>query len=258
MLARIATACFAHRRRVLATWLLLIVAAITAGSAFAGRWADQSRLPGTDSQAAYDTLARHMPAQAGESDTIVFQHVAAHRDAIERWLAGTAHVGGVLSVGPLTQAPHGDIATASLVLAQGKGAHTGQVASELSARASPLHDSGVTVAFGGNSFEKGSAPSTEIIGVIGALVILLLLLGSVIAAGLPILLALAGIGVAIPAVALLAHALPTPNFTTQVAAMIGLGVGIDYTLLVVTRFRRAVAEAGGPSSEAMLRAAAGE
>jgi putative drug exporter of the RND superfamily len=258
VLARIAMACFAHRRRVLAIWLLLLLAVIAAGSAFAGHWADQSRLPGTDSQAAYDTLARHMPAQAGEDDTAVFQHVAAHRGAIERWLADAAHTGGVLNVGPLTQAPHDDIATASLVLAQGGKAHPSQVASELSARAGPLRSDGVTVAFEGDSFKKGSVPSTEFIGVIGALVVLLLLLGSVVAAGLPILLALAGIGLAIPGVALLAHALPTPNFATQVAAMIGLGVGIDYTLLVVTRFRRAVADAGGPPTEARLRAAAGE
>jgi RND superfamily putative drug exporter len=73
-----------------------------------------------------------------------------------------------------------------------------------------------------------------------ALVILLVVFGSVLAAGLPIVIALAGIGAAIPLVGIAARIVPTPDFTDQVAALIGIGVGIDYTLLVVTRYRTAL------------------
>ncbi len=99
---------------------------------------------------------------------------------------------------------------------------------------------GLTVAFSGDSFETGSAPKGDVIGVVAALVVLLVVFGSVLAAGLPILIALAGIGVAIPLVGIAAHAVPTPDFTDQVAALVGIGVGIDYTLLVVTRYRAAL------------------
>ena len=100
------------------------------------------------------------------------------------------------------------------------------------------------MAFSGDSFETGSAPKGDVVGVVAALVILLVVFGSVLAAGLPIVIALAGIGVAIPLIGIAAHVVPSPDFTDQVAALIGIGVGIDYTLLVVTRYRAALGRHG--------------
>ena len=102
------------------------------------------------------------------------------------------------------------------------------------------------MAFSGDSFESGSAPKGDVIGVVAALVVLLVVFGSVLAAGLPVVIALAGIGVAIPLIGIAAHVVPSPNFTDQVAALVGIGVGIDYTLLVVTRYRAALSRHGAP------------
>ena len=93
------------------------------------------------------------------------------------------------------------------------------------------------VALGGEPFVDGAVPATEGIGLAAAVVILLIAFGSVVAMGLPIISALIGIGLSLGMIPLVSTVLPTADFTTTVAAMIGLGVGIDYALFMVTRCR---------------------
>jgi len=240
VLSRIAIFCYRHRRRVLLAWVALVVVAVTLGPSLAGRWSNSGRLPGTDSQAAQDVLAARFPNQAGESDAAVFSGIAGHQAAAEQFLARIGQQSGVTSVGHLQLAPRGDVAYAPFTIANGPNdpnSHPGRTATAIEHLA---HPAGLTVAFSGDSFETGSAPKGDVIGVVAALVVLLVVFGSVIAAGLPIVIALAGIGVAIPLIGIAAHVVPSPNFTDQVAALVGIGVGIDYTLLVVTRYRAAL------------------
>ena len=243
VLSRLAIVCYRHRRRVLLAWVALVVAAVTLGPGLAGRWSNSGRLPGTDSQAAQDVLAAQFPAQAGESDAAVFANIAGHGAAAQEFLARIGRQPGVTSVGQIQLAPRGDVASARFTLADSPSSHPGQTATAIEHLARP---SGLTVAFSGDSFESGSAPKGDVIGVVAALVVLLVVFGSVLAAGLPIVIALAGIGVAIPLIGIVAHIVPSPNFTDQVAALVGIGVGIDYTLLVVTRYRAALARRGQP------------
>jgi RND superfamily putative drug exporter len=241
MLGRLAIACYRHRRRVLLLWLALVVAAITVGPGLAGRWSHSSRLPGTDSQAAQDVLATQFPSQAGEGDAVVFAGISGHRGAASSFLAELGRQPGVTSVGSLQLAPRGDVAVAPFTLADGRDDHPAQTAVAIEHLA---HPTGLTVAFSGDSFTPSSAPKSEMIGVVAALIVLLVVFGSVLAAGLPIVVALLGIGLAIPLIGIAAHVVPTPDFTDQVAALIGIGVGIDYTLLVVTRYRTALLRHG--------------
>ena len=241
MLSRLAIVCYRHRLRVLLAWVALVVAAVTVGPSLAGRWSNSGRLPGTDSQAAQDVLAAQFPAQAGEEDAAVFAGIAGHRAAAQEFLARVGRQTGVTSVGQIRLAPHGDVAYAPFTLADRSSSHPGQTAAAIEHLDRP---SGLTVAFSGDSFESGSAPKGDVIGVVAALVVLLVVFGSVLAAGLPMVIALAGIGVAIPLIGIAAHVVPSPNFTDQVAALVGIGVGIDYTLLVVTRYRAALAHRG--------------
>jgi RND superfamily putative drug exporter len=245
VLSRLAIACYRHRRRVLMAWAALVVAAVTLGPGLAGRWSNSSRLPGTDSQAAQDVLAAQFPNQAGEGDAAVFSGIAGHRAPAQEFLARIGRQPGVTSVGQVQVAPRGDVAYAPFTLADGPSSHPGQTATAIEHLARP---SGLTVAFSGDSFESGSAPKGDVIGVVAALGVLLVVFGSVLAAGLPILIALAGIGAAIPLIGIAAHVVPSPNFTDQVAALVGIGVGIDYTLLVVTRYRTALARHGQPEA----------
>ena len=243
MLSRIAIACYRHRRRVLLAWVALVVAAVVVGPGLAGRWSNSSRLPGTDSQAAQDVLAAQFPAQAGEGDAALFAGIVSHRAAAQGFLARIGRQPGVTSVGQIQVAPRGDVAYAPFTLADNPSSHPGQTATAIEHLARP---SGLTVAFSGDSFESGSAPKGDVIGVLAALIVLLVVFGSVLAAGLPVVIALAGIGVAIPLIGIAAHVVPSPNFTDQVAALVGIGVGIDYTLLVVTRYRAALSRHRAP------------
>jgi RND superfamily putative drug exporter len=246
MLARIATTCFVHRKRVLLAWMALLIVAVAGGVTLAGPWASSATLKGTDSQAAYDLLGRHFPAEAGEQDAVLFTPASSHHVAIDVWLAGLRRRPGVAAVDALERAPHHDVAAATFFLADGPTADPVRAAAGVSAYAAGLRGNGVTVAFSGDSFESASSPKSEVVGIIAGLIVLLVVLGSVVAAGLPIVVALAGVGCSVPIIAVLARWVPTPDFTDQVAAMIGIGVGIDYTLLVVTRFRTALARTRGP------------
>ena len=96
---------------------------------------------------------------------------------------------------------------------------------------------GLQTYFGGQMFDKVKAPSSELLGIAFAIVILLLAFGSVMAMGLPIGVALAGIGVGSTLLVLISNVMKMPDFATQIGVMIGLGVGIDYALFIVTRYR---------------------
>jgi RND superfamily putative drug exporter len=259
VLARIATTCFTHRKRVLLVWLALIVASVGFSAAFAGKWASNTTLKGTDSQAAYNVLSRQFPAEAGEEDAVLFSPAAGHQTEIDTWLAGLHKQPGVTEVGALERAPHGDITEAAFYLSGDDTTTSVHDAGVIEGFADTLHHEGVKVAFSGDSFETGSSPDSEVFGIVAGLIVLLVLLGSVIAAGLPILTALAGVAVGVPFIAVLARVVPTPDFTDEVAVMLGVGVGIDYTLLIVSRFRTALAAPGagrtGPIEQSEVLAA---
>jgi len=112
---------------------------------------------------------------------------------------------------------------------------------------------GLQVEYGGDLFAEFSMPESEIYGLIAAVIILILAFGSVVAMGLPIGTALFGLGVASALVTLGSHVLSMPDFTTAMVAMIGIGVGIDYALFIVTRYRENLA--AGASVEDSIVAA---
>ena len=122
--------------------------------------------------------------------------------------------------------------------AKGHAARTS--ATHVSVLAATERHQGLDVELSGMMFQKASLGSSEVIGIMAAVVVLLVAFGSVVAMGLPIVTALFGIGVGMAGVELWSHLVATPEFTVQVATMIGLGVGIDYALFIVTRYREAL------------------
>ncbi len=109
------------------------------------------------------------------------------------------------------------------------------------------------MAFTNWRFDEMEMPASEMLGVMAAIVVLLVAFGSLLAMGLPIITALLGIGIATSLIALLARFMDTPDFTTQVASMIGIGVGIDYALFIVSRYRDALSRLR-PPEEAVVEA----
>ncbi len=113
-------------------------------------------------------------------------------------------------------------------------------AKQIVAAAADMRDDGIQVEFAGGWFTEVKMPASEAVGLLAAVVILLIAFGSVVAMGLPIVTAIIGIVVALAGVGLWANVVDTPDFTTQVASMVGIGVGIDYALFIVTRYRAAL------------------
>ncbi|MGZ4688959.1 MAG: MMPL family transporter [Acidimicrobiia bacterium] len=248
MLAGLARTCYRHRRIVVALWLLVFILAIAGGGALKGEYATSGRLPNTDSQAAYDTLKRDFPQRHGDEAQIVFADITQHRAAIDAYLAKVAKVKGVIEVEPIRVSQGGKIAVAPITTASGSGTHPLQTATDVKDLAASLEHQGVQVEFSGGWFREGGMPASEVVGILAAIIVLLIAFGSVIAMGLPILTALIGIGISLAGVGILANGLTTPDFAPQVAAMIGLGVGIDYALFIVTRYREALHRTNEPET----------
>jgi RND superfamily putative drug exporter len=246
VLARIARTSYRHRRRVLLAWIVALVVTVMGGSAIAGHYA-------TGAKSNESLLSKEFPARNGNDAAVVFADVSRDRPAVDGYLSELAHVPGVLSVDPLDVAADGHIARAPFVLANGVDDKPGDVARHAKEMAAPLEQQGVDVEFSGGWFGEGGMPSTELIGVLAAIVILLVAFGSVIAMGVPIVTALFGVAIATAGVGVVANVFSTPDFTAQVASMIGIGVGIDYALFIVTRYRDAL-DRGTEREDAVVEA----
>jgi RND superfamily putative drug exporter len=253
IVARVAGFAVQHRRMVVVGWFVLVVAALGISFAVGTEYSTNFSLPGTESQRAADLLTRDFPAQAGDADQIVLAvrrgliAEAATRSRVEPMLAAIArlpHVTGVNSPytakGARTISANGKIAFATVTFDKRANlippAATERVISVAKNAASPT----LQVALGGQAIEQVQKPSlgaATAIGLLAAIIVLLVTFGSLIAMGLPILTALLGLLTGIGLAGLASHLIGMPNFATELAAMIGLGVGIDYALFIVTRFR---------------------
>jgi putative drug exporter of the RND superfamily len=257
---RVARWCITHRRLVVAAWVVAAILTTVAAGSVGNRYATNFTLPGTESQRASDLLTKEFGAQSGDVDTIVL-HVSrgtvdapAVRDGISPLLARVktfAHVSRVVS--PYTRdgavQVSRDRMTAFATIDYDKSANllpTG-AGTRLLNQVKAVHVPGLQVAAGGQLIEQAEGfsvgPATEI-GVIAALVILLITFGSVIAAGMPLITAGLGLITGVALIGLATHLMNMSNVSPQLALMIGLGVGVDYALFIVTRFRENFAELG--------------
>ena len=264
MLRSLALWCYRHRRTVLVAWLLVLVACIVVSKSYGGSYSQSLRLPGTESQKAADLLDKGFQSRAGDSGQIVVAatdvRTAAVKARVGALLAEVAHVRGVADVvspysaaGGRQIAQDGTVAYATVDFALGSGDIPQATTDRIIALATHARESGVQLELGGQMFEKGAAPGgTAVIGLLAAVVILLLTFGSVLAMGLPIMIALFGIGTGLSLVAVMSHVIPTPDFTTELASMIGIGVGIDYALFIVTRYRQGLHDGLDPEPAVVL------
>jgi len=248
MLQKISSWSFTHRGRVIAGWVLAVVVLSVLSGAFAHDFADGGRLPGTDSDRAYQVATREFPSTPGGAATVVFQVKGglaqpAQRAAIERYLGRVGRITGVGRVTSPYASPdriskdgtvgYATIDPTTYALEHGFS----DAAVKIQKEAAGLSADGVRTEFGGGWFSTGSMPPSELIGLAAALVILLISFGSAVAMGVPLVTAVIGVGAASALVGLWTIVVPTPDFTAEVASMIGIGVGIDYALFIITRYR---------------------
>jgi RND superfamily putative drug exporter len=249
-----AAAWIAHRRgRVLLAWLVVLVTAVALFKGAGSDFSNSLTLPGTQSQAAVNALARDFPTQSGDQDQIVFATSsgsltsAAARSRIVPVLARVASLSHVVSVvspysarGAHQISPDQTVAFAAVTFDEQARSLPVSAIDRVISTAQTARSPSLQVALGGQAIqhsEKPSLGSATAIGLLAAIVVLLITFGSFVATGLPIITALFGLGVGISLAGLGSHIVQIPDFATQLAAMIGLGVGIDYALFIVTRFR---------------------
>jgi putative drug exporter of the RND superfamily len=250
----------AHRRIVVAAWIVLAVGVLAISQVVGKRSANNFSLPNTDSQRAIDLLKSHFPAQAGDADQIVFRTPqgklddASTRAVIAPLLVRVArlpHVVGVVSpyaAGSKAVSKAGTIGFATVKFDQlaselPKSAIDRVINTAESARSSTLQ-----VELGGQAIKQAQQTSIGFatgVGLLAAVIVLLLSFGSLLAMGLPIVTALFGLTAGLGVIGLGSHLVDMVDFSSELALMIGLGVGIDYALFVVTRFRDAFRENGG-------------
>jgi RND superfamily putative drug exporter len=267
VLRGLASACFRHRRLVLLGWLAAVVGlsvlAGTIGDSYREGFQQQEQL---ESTRAFTLLEGRFPERAGDPGQLVVRAPQGVDDPevqalVERLLTEIEtvdHVTGTMSPyepeGARQIAPDGKIAYAQIQLDLRAGEIPEATADEIIAIVDPgtLAD-GVQVELGGRMFLIDSFGGTsELIGLAAAVLILLIAFGSVLAMGLPIITAIFGIGAGFAIVALASHVVTMPDVTTQLAAMLGLGVGIDYALFIVTRYRQGLHDGLDPERATVL------
>ncbi|MBK7323960.1 MAG: MMPL family transporter [Candidatus Microthrix sp.] len=266
---------FADRRRfwVIGAWLILAVTAVGINRVGGGGTVDNFEVPGVESQAAIDLLKARFPERAGATAMLVF-HVSdgvvtdpKNAAGIEQTMAEVRSLDHVLTAtdpltGPMSKSPDGATAFAAVQYDRST-ADLGHPAVEaLTKTATPATTAGVQVEFGGELptvlKERTTGPA-EMIGMIAALIILFVTFRSVIASVMPLGAAVAGLVVGLSLVGLLGAWINIPSVAPRLGTMIGLGVGIDYALFILSRHRDNL-DAGLSNSESIgqTNATAGE
>jgi RND superfamily putative drug exporter len=258
---------YRNRRLVAIAWVVVLVVISLAGRLAGSQFKDDlNGGTSTPSQQAAAFLQRNFPSQAGDTAQVVFQTAGpvtadAARDRVTGTLAGLARLprvesvvspfaGGPFAAGAAGQvSPDGHIAY-GLVRFHGSGdAIPGTAIQRVIAQARQAAGPGFAVQLGGTPVQKVEKPqfgTSEALGILAAMLILLLAFGSVIAMVLPIVTAIVAVATSFGLLDLLSHQVTVPSFAPELAALVGLGVGIDYALFVVTRYRGARATGSAP------------
>ncbi len=255
--------CIAHRKWVIGGWVAIAVLTTVIASGIGRQYATNFTLPGTEAQHVTDLLNSQFKAQSGDIDTIVYHtstgtvyspRVRARIAPLLARVRSMPHVDSVVS--PYSAAGRvavsRDRKTAFATINYDKRANllpdkTGQPVLDAIGK---VHVPGLQIAAGGQVIESAEGfnvgPAT-VVGVIAALIILLLTFGSLIAAGMPLITAGLGLITGIALVGIATHVTDMSNIAPELAIMIGLGVGIDYALFIVTRFKESYARTGDVS-----------
>lgn len=264
--------CARHRAIVVLAWLTAFVALGAAAHSVGQQTNDNLSLPGTGSQRASDLLAQRFPAQAYGTNPITLQAApgaklteSGEKSAIDQVVAAYGKDSAVRAVvSPFSSAGQGQLSKdgrtgyISLTLKDSPSKLTVADANAIIAVAGPATRAGIRVAAGGYLGQKVSKPSaelSEIVGLAAAVMILLLTFGTAVAMGLPILTAILGLAGGLSVLALISRSVQVPTTAPALATMIGLGVGIDYGLFVVTRHIEQL-RAGVPVRESVARSIA--
>jgi RND superfamily putative drug exporter len=263
----IARWCFRHRLIVIGIWIIMLIAGFGLTKAIGNNFSDSFSLPSTDSTKALDLLQTVSKTATGDSDTIVW-HVSsgsvndpATEQRIETMLQHVSQLAQVASVA----SPYTPIGSAQ-ISRDGKTAYAQvnfskdvqdlnkQNVQAVVKTAQAAQMNGLEVELGGQAIEQSeqaATSSSEGIGILAAAVVLFVAFGSLLAMSVPLVTALVALGVGISSIGLLSHLLSISTIAPILGALIGLGVGTDYALFIITRYRSGLLAGLSPEAATM-------
>ncbi|MFF7141106.1 MMPL family transporter [Streptomyces nodosus] len=249
--------CYRHRLTVLAVWVAALLGVGVTASAGGADYANVFSLPDTDSKSAYDLMEKAFPKASGDTDTVVWKvgrgsvRDASVRNRIEPALARIGRMPGVGAVrspyagagGAGQISGDGTIAYAQLTFTERANTVPKQLVQDVVDTARAAERPGLEVESGGQAISRIQQPPaglSEMVGLAAAAIVLFLAFGSLFAMLLPIAVAVFGVGIGLFSTQLISHVTDVPDIAPLLASLIGLGVGIDYALFIVTRHRRGI------------------
>jgi RND superfamily putative drug exporter len=246
-LARLADIAYRRRGRVVLAWFAATVVIIGVGSSLAGEYNADYNTPGSESKAASELTEQRFDGYSGQEIYVVWKDPAGARspaaqERVDAFLAEATKVDNVAEQTPIRVSRDGTIGATTLPLTVAGWDVPKEDGEKLIAAAEANSRDGLEIKLGGDPiYAAQETTSPEGIGFLGAAIVLLIAFGSLVAAGLPLVIALVGLGISSGGlIVLLANVIDVPDWTTAVSGLIGIGVGIDYALLVLTRFRAAM------------------
>src|SRR5215218_2949558 len=246
-LQRLAELACRRRGRMVLAWLAATIVIIGVGSALAGEYEADYNTPGSESKAASDLTESRFNGYSGQEIYVVWKDEAGARSPgaqkrINAFFSEAEKVKHVSPHAPIRVSDDGKIGSTTLPLTVPGWEVKKEDGEKLIDAADGNSGDGLQIKLGGDPiYAAQEATSPEGLGFLGAAIVLLIAFGSVVAAGLPLAIALIGLGITSGGlIVLLANVVDVPDWTTAVSGLIGIGVGIDYSLLVLTRFRSAM------------------
>jgi RND superfamily putative drug exporter len=259
-LSRLADLSYRRRGRMVLAWVAATIVIIGVGGALAGEYNADYNTPGSESKAASELTEERFAGYTGQEVFVVWKDAdgadsPAVEERVNAFLTEAKRINHIEQETPIRISEDGTIGATTLPLTIDGWDVPKEDGEKLIAAAEANSRDGLEIKLGGDPIYRAQEATTpEGLGFLGAAIVLLIAFGSVVAAGLPLVIALFGLGISSGGlILLLANVVDVPDWTTAVSGLIGIGVGIDYALLVLTRFRAAMKE-GKDTHDAVLEA----
>src|SRR5690348_15669648 len=252
----LARTCYVHRRLVVLGWVVAIVGVTLIHGAVGSSYSDNFKLPHTQSFDAIRLLQRNAPKASGDTDQLVIgarqgkvtdPEIKAKAQALFAQVAKLPHVSSVASpydpTGKAQISPNGEVAFANVTFDTQSNKVTNTQAKAFVDKITSASTDAVQFEVGGQvaqTASQGNDSSGLLFGFLAAAVVLFIVFGSLLATLLPLLTAGLSLGVGVGVVGLLSHVLSMASFSSELALLIGLGVGVDYALFIVTRYKQGI------------------
>jgi putative drug exporter of the RND superfamily len=259
-LGRLAALAYRRRRLVVVSWIVLLIGIMALAPRIAGEFTADYAAPGSDSRAARELVEQRFGGYSGESIDVVWEADSGAespqvRREMDDFISRAERLEGVASAQPAQVSGDGSIAVERLRLDRPASEVPPETADRLLEMADEASEgTGLEVALGGGPIQQAEGgPGPETVGLVAAAAVLLVAFGSLVAVGFPMAVALFGLGISAALITVLAAIVDVPEWATALAGLIGIGVGVDYALLVLTRFRNAI-DAGSETEAAVAEA----